>query len=102
MLFVEGAGTGRAEGDRERKKQCVVAFRAPPTGDLAHNPGMSPDWESNQLPFGSQAGAQPTELQPGLEFGFRCSSRCTCTIGSGEERSRLKGGVWDLTDCGNG
>ena len=25
----------------------------PPTGDLARNPGMYPDWESNQRPFAS-------------------------------------------------
>ena len=32
------------EGEREGKKhQCVVASRTPPTGDLAHNPGMCPD-----------------------------------------------------------
>ena len=29
-------------------------------------PGMCPNWESNQRPFGSQAGTQPTEPhQPG-------------------------------------
>ena len=33
----------------------------PPTGDLACNPGMCPDWESNWRPFGLQAGTQPTE-----------------------------------------
>ena len=38
-----------------------------PTVDLACNPGMGPDWESNQGPFGSQASAQSTEPhQPGL------------------------------------
>ena len=47
----------------EEKHQCVVAFRKPPTGNLAHNPGMCPDWESNWWPFGSQAHAQSTELQ---------------------------------------
>ena len=48
------------------KHQCVVASRVPPTGDLAFNPGMCPDWESNWQPFGSQAGAQSTEpQQPG-------------------------------------
>ena len=31
------------------------------TGDMACNPGMRPDWESNQWPFGSQASAQSTE-----------------------------------------
>ena len=35
--------------------------------DLACNPGMCPDWESNQQTFGSQASAQSTEPhQPGL------------------------------------
>ena len=30
------------------KHQCVVASHVPPTGDLAHNPGMCPDWESHR------------------------------------------------------
>ena len=39
---------------------------APPTGDLACNPGMGPDWESDRRPFGWQASAQSTEPhQPG-------------------------------------
>ena len=43
-----------------------------PTGNLAHNPGMFPDWESNHPPFGSQAGTQSTEpCQPGPESQFR-------------------------------
>ena len=56
------------EGERQGEKhQCVVASCAPPTGDLAHNPGMCPDWESNPRPFGSQAGTPSTEPhQPGL------------------------------------
>ena len=41
------------------KYQCVVASVTPPTGDLAHNPGMCPDWESNQQPFGSQPALNP-------------------------------------------
>ena len=47
----------RGEGwEKEREKhQCVVASYVAPTGDLAHNPGMCPDWESNQQPFGSQS-----------------------------------------------
>ena len=58
------------EGEREGH-QCVVASHAPPTGDLAHNPGMCPDWESNQWPLGSQAGIQSTEPhQPGQERLF--------------------------------
>ena len=47
------------EGDREGEKhQCVVVSHAPPTGDLSHNLGMCPDWESNWWPFGSQASTQ--------------------------------------------
>ena len=39
----------RREGEREGEKhQYVVASHTPPTGDLACNPGMSPDWELNQ------------------------------------------------------
>ena len=55
------------EGEREEEKhQCVVASHEPPAGDLAHNPGMCPDWESNQGPLGWQAGTQPTKPhQPG-------------------------------------
>ena len=33
------------EGERGGENhQYVVASRAPPTGDLAHNPGVCPDW----------------------------------------------------------
>ena len=36
------------EGEREGEKhQCVVDYFMPPTGDLARNPGMCPDWELN-------------------------------------------------------
>ena len=46
------------EGEREGEKhQCVVASLVPPTGDLAHNPGMCPDREWNRQLFGSEAGA---------------------------------------------
>ena len=56
------------EGEREGEKHhCGVASHMPPTGDLALNLGMCPDWESNQQPFGSQAGTQSTEPhQPGM------------------------------------
>ena len=58
------------EREREGEKyQCVVACHRPPTGDLACNPWVCPDWESNRRPFGSQAGVQSTEPhQPGLFF----------------------------------
>ena len=40
----------------------MVAPHGPRTGDLTHNPGMCPDWESNLRPLASQAHAQSTEL----------------------------------------
>ena len=41
----------------------------PPTGDLACNPGLCPDWESNQQPFGLEAGTKSTEPhQPELLY----------------------------------
>ena len=45
-------------------ERYIVASRTPPTGDLAHNPGMCPDWELNWRPFGSQASTQSTEPHP--------------------------------------
>ena len=51
----------RREGiEKEREKhQCVVASHMAPTGDLACNPDMCPDWESNWHPFGSQPMLSP-------------------------------------------
>ena len=51
-LFVLREGK---EGRKGEKHQCVVASCAPPTGDLVCNPGMCPDWESNQRPIGTQS-----------------------------------------------
>ena len=44
FIFRERGREGEREGE---KHQCVVASYAPSTGDLAHNPGMSPDWKLN-------------------------------------------------------
>ena len=57
-LFLEKGSEAEREGE---KHQCLAASHSPPTGDLTCNPGMCPDWESNQWPFGSQSSAQPTE-----------------------------------------
>ena len=63
QLFLE---KGR-QGERERNINVWLPLTRPPTGDLASNPGMCPDWESNQPPFGLQVGTQSTEPhQPGL------------------------------------
>ena len=60
-LFLE-----KGEGREKKRERNLSASRMPPTGDQPHNPGMCPDWDSNQWPFGSQAHTQSTKLhQPG-------------------------------------
>ena len=50
---------------------CGCLSCVPPTGDLACNPGMCPDWELNGRPYGLQASAQFTEPnQSGLQTTF--------------------------------
>ena len=53
----------------------MVASHRPPTRDVAHNPGVCPDWESNwnllDRGKGPWAGAQSTEpRQPGQKHRF--------------------------------
>ena len=57
------------EGEKDREKhQYVVAFRGLPTGDLADNPSMCLDWESNLRAFASNSSTQSTDpQQPGQE-----------------------------------
>ena len=50
-----GWGLGRGDGVDGQGQGVVTVL------DLAHNPGMCPDWESNWQPSGSQSGAQSTE-----------------------------------------
>ena len=68
ILFIFRERGGRERNSDVREKHHLVASHAPlpPTRDLARNPGMCPDWESNRRPFGSQAGVRSTEPhQPG-------------------------------------
>ena len=44
FIFRERGREGEREGE---KHQRVVASHVVPTGDLACNPGMCPDWESH-------------------------------------------------------
>ena len=56
---------------QERNINQLPLMHAPPRNQT-HNPGMCPDWELNQQPFGLQAGAHSTEpQQPGLFFSFK-------------------------------
>ena len=45
LIFRQWGREGEKEGERHQR---VVASHMYPTGDLAHNPGMCPDWELNQ------------------------------------------------------
>ena len=84
-LFLERGREGVREGE---KHQCVVASHTPPTGDLACNPGMCPDWESNWQPFGLQAASQSTEPhQPGLVYKI---FNCTIFHGSEGKKTQLE------------
>ena len=77
-LFLERGKRREKEGE---KHQCVVASCASPTGDLARNPGMCPDWESNQRPFVSQVSAQSTEAhQSGLDPKSLSSKLTRCHV----------------------
>ena len=65
FIFRERGREGERKGE---KHQCVVASCVLPTGDLARNPGMCPDWELNQCLFGPQVGTHSTEpYHPGLQ-----------------------------------
>ena len=67
-LFLE-RGERRAK-EKERNINVWLPLEEFPTGDLACNPGMCPDWESNQRPFGSQAGTQSTPARANSFFFF--------------------------------
>ena len=66
----EGRGKERERNINVREKHQLAASHMTPSRDLAHNPGMCTDWESNQQLFGSQAGTQSIEPHlPGLKRG---------------------------------
>ena len=61
----------RQRGRQGEKHQCVVASHAPPTGDLACNPGMCPDWESVTLCFSGWSSIH-WRHKPGQKSLFKC------------------------------
>ena len=69
FVFREGKGGGKGGRKRGRETSMYGYLLCTPTGDLACNPGMCPDWESKWWPFGSQASTQSTEQHhPGHEM----------------------------------
>ena len=66
FIFREREWEGKRKGERNINVWLSLACPLP-AGDLACNPGMCPDWDSNQQLFALQASAQSTEpYQPGL------------------------------------
>ena len=65
---------------RGREGNFLVASPMPPNGDLAHNPGLWPDQESNRWPFGLQVGVQSTEpCQPRADLKREEQNWSICT-----------------------
>ena len=57
------------EGERGRETLMCGCLSSTPYWGPGPHPGMCPDWESNQQPFGSQASTQSSEPhQPRLYF----------------------------------
>ena len=88
------------EGVREGEKhQWAVASQAPLVGGLACNPGMCPDWEWNQGPFGLQAGAQSTEpFQPGLGDSYKIDPRSIRKKMESTRRGHTRRGVESFSE----
>ena len=69
------------EGEIEIEKYGLAVFGTPPTGDLAQNAIVCPDWEMNRQPLGFQAWAQSTEPpQPGLLLTFSSTDQYIRTL----------------------
>ena len=68
FIYLE-KGEGK-EKERARNSKWVAASHASPTADLALNPGMCSDWESNWQPFGSQATLNPLSYTSQGEIFF--------------------------------
>ena len=56
LIFRERERGAESEGE---KHQSVVASHTLSTGDLAPNPGMCPDWESNRDPLVHRSALNP-------------------------------------------
>ena len=72
-LFLERGEEREEEREKERERNSNVwlPLACPILGTMTRNPGMCPDWESNQQPFGSQVGAQSTEPHQRARLTFK-------------------------------
>ena len=58
IYFTERGKEEERTGEKHGYVRDRVASHMPPSGGLAPNPGVCPDWDLNLGPFASQAGAQ--------------------------------------------
>ena len=63
---MEGKEKERERNIDVREKHPLVAFCMPPTGDLAHNPGLGTNWGLNRYPLWDDA-LTTEPHQPGLK-----------------------------------
>ena len=72
LIFREKEREGEREGEKHQfaRETSLGCLLPSPAGDLACNPRMWPDQESNQRPFRLQDGVQSTELQQSGLFPF--------------------------------
>ena len=59
VFLIHDEREGKGGGERQGEKHQCVACHVAPTGNLALKPGMRPDWQSNQRPFGAQPMLNP-------------------------------------------
>ena len=64
FIFRQRGREEEREGRKHQFTQALVACPTPPAGDLAPNPGMCPDWESNQWPSRLQDNTKPNWATP--------------------------------------
>ena len=73
------------------ERDTLVTPHTAPTGNLARNPGMYPDWELNWWSFGLQARAQSTEpQQPGHFLDLKSTKKIRVNRQHKTELKRLQ------------
>ena len=70
------------EEKRGREISMCGCLSCGPTGDLACNPDMWPDWELNQRPFGSQPTLNPLSYTSQGQFSFCTQISKACYRGT--------------------
>ena len=108
FIFRERGKEGERKGEKHWcvREMSIGCFLDAPAGHLARNPGMCPDWASNQWPFALWDDAQPTEPhQSGQEriafirilsvLTLTCLpfSKATCSSVKGQKSCLVSAGI---------